>query len=55
MDMEILEWNQVKNYTSADAKVDDLGCWSVWAMTNHEGHATYSKQEQIMKIGEWPS
>ena len=27
----VLEWKEVKNWTSPDAEVEDLGCWSVWA------------------------
>ena len=26
----VLEWHEVKNLTTPDVEVEDIGCWSVW-------------------------
>ena len=55
VNMDILEWYEVKNFSSPDAAVDDLGCWSAWAMANrNQGRPAYSDQEDLLNLGEWP-
>jgi hypothetical protein len=26
----VLEWNEVKNLSTPEKKIEDIGCWSVW-------------------------
>ncbi len=52
MGIEILEWEDVKDFEAHDAVTDDLGCWTTEAMVRKDpGKPTYSMIENRMKIG----
>jgi len=51
INLPVLEWSEVKDFNATDAVVDDLGCWSVWAVGNtNVKEPRRNDQEASLKI-----
>jgi len=53
INLPIIEWLDVKNFTSPDAELDAIGCWSVWQSSQFhdpDPRGSYSADQVLLDI-----